>query len=137
MRLKLFFILCSAFFFCACDKIFLDIDGKEADLQGKWQMDNADTVYYNFQNNLFLYQIYRVKNQMSSIYGYYIMQGDTAIDIQLLRQQASFPLDYLRWDTLYASDGNDTIHKLLKINQLTSKKLILSSERETISFHKF
>ncbi|MDR2622005.1 MAG: lipocalin-like domain-containing protein [Dysgonamonadaceae bacterium] len=137
MKLKLFFMICSVFFFSSCDKIFLDVEGKDADLQGKWQMDNADTVYFNFQNNLFLYQIYRVKNQMSGVYGYYILQGDTTIDIQLLRTQASFSLDYLGWDTIYSSNGNDTIHKLFKIKKLTSKKLILSSDREDISFHKF
>jgi hypothetical protein len=130
-------MICSVFFFSSCDKIFLDVEGKDADLQGKWQMDNADTVYFNFQNNLFLYQIYRVKNQMSGVYGYYILQGDTTIDIQLLRTQASFSLDYLGWDTIYSSNGNDTIHKLFKIKKLTSKKLILSSDREDISFHKF
>jgi hypothetical protein len=137
MRLKLFFVICGAFFFCSCDKIFLDVEGKEADLQGKWQMDNADTVYYNFQNNLFLYQIYRVKERMSDVYGYYVMHGDTAIDVQLLRRQASFPLDYLGWDTIYSSGGNDTICKSFKIKKITGKKLILSSDREDISFHKF
>jgi hypothetical protein len=115
----------------------LDVEGKEADLQGKWQMDNADTVYYNFQNKLFLYQIYREKNQMSDVYGYYTMQGDTAVNIQLLRSLASFPLDHLGWDTLHTSDGNDMIYQLFKIKQLTSKKMILSSDRESISFHKF
>lgn len=137
MKSKLFSVICSALFFCSCDKIFLDVEGKEADLQGKWQMDNADTVYYNFQNNLFLYQIYRVKDRISGVYGYYTMYGDTAIDLQLLRTQASFPLDYLGWDTIPAPGGNDMICKLFKIKQLTSKKMILSSEGKDISFHKF
>lgn len=134
MKSKLFFIICSAFFFCSCDKIFLDVEGKDADLQGKWQMDNADTVYYNFQNNLFMYQIYRKKDQISAAYGYYIFHGDTAIDLQLLKP---FPSEYLGWDTIYASNGNDTIHKLFKIKQLTRKKMILSSDGEDNSFHKF
>ncbi|GHT55655.1 hypothetical protein FACS189451_07270 [Bacteroidia bacterium] len=137
MKFKIFLVICGAFFFCSCDKIFLDVEGKEADLQGKWQMDSADTVYYNFQNNLFLYQIYRVKDRTSNVYGYYILHGDTAIDLQLLGTQAGFPLDYLGWDTIPASDGNDTICKLFNIKQLTSKKLILSSGGKDISFHKF
>ena len=137
MRVKIFFVICSVFFFGSCDKIFLGVEGKEADLQGKWQMTNVDTVYYNFQNNLFQYQIYLVKDRISAVYGYYILHGDTAIDLQLLRVQSSFPLDYLGWDTLYASDGNDTIHKLFEIKELTCKKLILSSDNKDISFHKF
>jgi hypothetical protein len=137
MKLKLFFVTCGVFLFCSCDKIFLDVEGKDADLQGKWQMDNADTVYYNFQKNLFQYQIYQQKDKLSIACGYYVL-GDTAdIDIQLLREQASFPLNYLGWDTIQAPDGNDIIHKLFKIKQLTSKKLILSSGNEDVSFHKF
>ena len=137
MRLGLFFVICSVFCFCSCDKIFLGVEGKEADLQGKWQMTNVDTVYYNFQNNLFQYQIYLVKDQMSAAYGYYTLHGDTAIDLQLLSIHSYLPLDYLGWNILYGSNGNDTIHKLFKIKQLTCKKLILSSDKEEISFHKF
>jgi len=136
MKVKIFFVICSVFFFYSCDKIFLGVDGKEADLQGKWQMDNADTVYYNFQNNLFQYQIYLEKNKLSMVYGYYIMQGDS-IDLRLLRIYASFPMDYLGWDTIPGPYGNDTICKSFKIEQLTSKRLILSSDNEDISFHKF
>jgi len=137
MRVKIFLVICSVFFFGSCDKIFLGVEGKDADLQGKWQMDNADTVYYNFQNNLFQYQIYLEKDQMSNIYGFYILHGDTAIDLQLLRENVSFSLDYLRWDTIYALNGPDTIYKSFIIKQLTSKKLVLSSDNEDISFHKF
>ena len=139
MRLRLFFVICSVFFFCSCDKIFLDVEGKDADLQGKWQMTNVDTVYYNFQNNLFQYQIYWEKDQALVAYGYYILHGDTAIDLQLLRLKSYLPLDHLGWDTIYSSssDGNDTIYKSFKIEQLTSKRLVLSSDNEAIAFHKF
>jgi len=115
----------------------LDVEGKEADLQGKWQMDNADTIFYNFQKNLFQYQIYKGKDQLSEVFGYYILHSDTAIDIKFLRMQTSFPLDYLGWDTIYSSNGNDTIHKLFNIEQLTNKKLVLSSNNGKMSFHKF
>ena len=137
MRVKIFLVICSVFFFYSCDKIFLDVEGKEADLQGKWQMDNADTIFYNFQKNLFQYQIYKGKDQLSEVFGYYILHSDTAIDIKFLRMQTSFPLDYLGWDTIYSSNGNDTIHKLFNIEQLTNKKLILSSNNGKKSFHKF
>jgi len=137
MKIKLFFVICSVFFFYSCDKIFLDVEGKEADLQGKWQMDNADTVFYNFQKNLFQYQIYKEKDQQSVVFGYYVLHSDTAIDIKFLKMQTSIPLDYLGWDTIYSTDGNDTIHKLFRIEQLTSKKLTLSSNNGKMSFHKF
>ena len=137
MRKTLFFVICSLIFLISCDKLFVRISGREADLQGKWQMDNSGAVYYNFQNSLFQYQIYIEKDQMAQVYGYYTLYGDTALDLRLLREYASFPLDYLEWDTLRSSTGQDTIFKAFKIEQLTSKKLILSLNNEKISFHKF
>ena len=136
MKLRLFLVICSVFFFYSCDKIFLGVEGKQADLQGKWQMTNVDTVYFNFQNNLFQYQIYLKKDSISAVYGYYIMQGDS-IELRLLRIYAKFPLDYLKWDTLPGPFENDTIYKSFRIEQLTGKKLILSSDNENIAFHKF
>lgn len=100
-------------------------------------MENVDTVYYNFQKNLFQYQIYRKKETISSAFGYYTLKGDTAIDLKLLREYASFSLDHLEWDTLYSSAKKDTIFKAFRIEKLTSKKLILSSDKGKITFHKF
>ena len=140
MRKTLFFVTCSLLFLLtliACDKFFVGVSGKEADLQGKWQMDNADTVYYNFQNSLFRYQIYRRENQISNVQGYYILYDDTELELRLLREYASFSLDYLRWDTLQSVTGHDTIFKIYKIEKFTKKELILSSDNERLSFHKF
>jgi len=137
MNKTLLFVICSLLFLVSCDKLFVHISGKEADLQGKWQMDNADTVYFNFQNSLFQYQIYRKKDAMSSVFGYYVLHGDTALDVRLLREYASFSLNYLGWDTLRSATGQDTIFKAFKIRQFTSKKLILYSDKGTESFHKF
>ena len=137
MKQTLFFVTCSLLFLISCDSIFVHISGKEADLQGKWQMDNADTVYYNFQNDLFLYQIYRKKGAMSSVNGYYVLYGDTVLDLRLLREYSSSSLDYLGWDTLFSSTGRDTIFKTFKIEKLTNKQLILNSNNGKMSFHKF
>jgi hypothetical protein len=139
MKKTLFFVFCSLSFLVSCDKIFLDVEGKDADLQGKWQMDNADTVYFNFQKNLFQYQIYRKKGDASTsvAYGYYTLHGDTAIDLKLLREFSPFPLDYLGWDTLYAAAKKDTLAKTFKIKEINNKKLIIFSDNETLSFHKF
>jgi len=124
-------------FLVSCDKLFVSISGKEADLQGKWQMDNADTVYYNFQNSLFLYQIYLQKDDISAVQGYYTLYGDTALDLRLLREYSSISLNYLGWDTLRSVAGQDTIFKRFTIEKFTSKQLILSSNDGKLSFHKF
>ena len=137
MRKTVFFVICNLLFLVACDKILVGVSEKEADLQGKWQMDNADTVYYNFQNNLFQYQIYQTKDNMSMVYGYYVIYGDTAIDLRLLREYSAIHLDYLGWDTLYSSTGQDTIFKRFTIEKLTNNILFLSSNNIKTSLHKF
>jgi hypothetical protein len=137
MRRTLFFVVCSLLCLVSCDKLFVSISGKEAQLQGKWQMDNADSVYYNFQNSLFSYQIYQGENKVSQIFGYYTLYGDTALDLRLLAEHAFFSLDYLGWDTLRSETGQDTIFKAFKIEKFTNKKLILNSNNGKVSFHKF
>ena len=137
MKKTLFFVICSLVLLVSCDKLFVHISGKEAELQGKWQMDNADTVYFNFQNSLFQYQIYLKKDVISSVVGYYYLYGDTAIDLRLLRQYASFSLDYLGWDTLCSATGQDTIFKAFKIESFTNNKLILTSDNGKLSFHRY
>jgi len=137
LRKAIFFVTCAFLLLVACDKLFVGVSGKKAELQGKWQMNGADTVYYNFQNDIFLYQIYLTKSEISQVYGYYNLYGDTSIDLRLLRDYALFPLDYLGWDTLHSATGQDTIFKSFKIEKLTSKDLILSSDNGMMSFHKF
>jgi len=137
MKKTLFFVIYCLSFLIACDGIFVHVSGKEADLQGKWQMNNADTVYYNFQNSLFQYQIYLKKDQMYSVQGYYVLHGDKALELRLLRQYSSKSLNYLGWDTLPSPTGQDTIFKIFTIEKFTTKELILSSENEKVSFHKF
>ena len=137
MRKTLIFVICSLVFLLSCDDMFVRISGKEAELQGKWKMDNADTVYYNFQNSIFQYQIYRKENSISHVYGYYTLYGDTALDIRLLTEYANFSLDYLKWDTLYSTTNQDTIFKSYKIEKFTKKQLTLYSDNERTSFHKF
>ena len=100
-------------------------------------MDKADTVYCNFQNSLFKYQIYIKKDLILSADGYYVLYGDTALDLRLLKEYSTINLDYLGWDTLHASTGQDTIHKRFTIEKLTNKVLVLSSNNETTSLHKF
>jgi len=137
MKQTIFFVTCSFLFFIACDKLFVGVSGKEADLQGKWQKDDADTVFFNFQKSLFLYQIYVTKEEIPQVYGYYTLYGDTSIDLRLLTVYSPYSLDYLGWDTLRSATGQDTIFKSFKIEKFTSKELILSSNKGIMSFHKF
>jgi len=136
MKKTLFLIYCFLLM-AACDTIFVHVSGKDIDLQGKWQMENVDTVYYNFQNSLFQYQIYRKKDVMSQAYGFYYLRGDTGLELRLLREYSPFSLDYLGWDTLYSETKQDTVIKAFKIERLTGSKLILSSDEGIISFRKF
>jgi len=137
MKKTIVFVVCSLLFFVSCDKIFVHVSGTAAELQGKWQMDDADTVYFNFQNNLFQYQIYRMPNVMSQAYGFYYVRENKGLDLALLREYAYFPLDYLGWDTLRSVTGLDTIFQSFTIEKLTNTKLILQSEKGKFSFHKF
>jgi len=138
MKKTFLFVTCSLLFLASCDRIFVHVSGMAAELQGKWQMDNADTVYYNFQNSLFQYQIYRKPNAMSQAFGFYFVHGNTDLELRLLQEYAAFPLDYMGWDTLHsATAGFDTIFQTFKIEQITSTKLILQSDKGKFSFHKF
>ena len=137
MKKTVFFVICSLVCLVSCDKIFVYISGKEADLQGKWQIDNADTIYYNFQNSLFLYQIYLKEDKISSAQGYYTLYDDTALELRLLRKYSSSSLNLIGWDTLHSSTDQDTIFKRYTIDKFTKKQLILSSNDEKSSFHKF
>ena len=124
--------------FAACDKLFLDVEGKEADLQGKWQKVSADTIFFNFQKEIFQHQRYNAEQDSFFIsYGYYKLYGDTAIRLDLLKQYSSGHLDYLGWDTIYAPANKDTLTRKFNIELLTNKKLILSSGEEKLTFKKF
>jgi len=134
MKGTLLFVVCGFFLLISCDVIFVHVSGREIELQGKWQMDDADAVFFNFQNNLFLYQI---KDEKSQGYGYYTMYGDTGLELRLLRKYTNLSLDHLKWDTLRSVTGQDTIFKVYQIEKLTGKQLILKSNNGTINFHKF
>ena len=137
MRKTVFFVISLFLFLVSCDKLLFNISGKEADLQGKWQMDNVDTVFYNFQNSLFQYQIYTQKDVMMAVNGYYTLYGDSAIDLRLIREYSPIHLDFLGWDTLYSSTNKDIIFNRFTIEKFNKKQLILNSNKGKVSFHKF
>ena len=142
MRKTLIFVTCGLLCILtliACDKLFVGVSGKEADLQGKWQMDEADAVFFNFQNSLFRYQGLSGRGSGT---GYYTLYEDTYIELRLLQEHTSSVLarylSNLEWETLPSStDNQDTITKTYHVEKLAKKKLILSSGNERLSFHKF
>ncbi|MDR1563000.1 MAG: hypothetical protein LBS54_08000 [Dysgonamonadaceae bacterium] len=137
----LFIAFCCMVLFIACDNIFLRIDNSmESKLQGKWRMEFADTVFFNFQNKLFQYQIYNpLESRFDYTFGYYGLSGDTTINIEILLNGAYIPFGELRWDTV--PDLNDSnVRKIVKpflIKELTDGSLILSSEGNNFSFWRF
>ena len=137
MKKTVFFVICSLLCLVSCDRLFVDMSGKEADLQGKWQTDNADTVFYNFQSSLLQYQIYLQEGKMSLVQGYYTLYGDTVLDLRLLTEYSAISLDHLGWDTLRSSTYQDTVFKKFTIDKFTKKQLVLSSNNVKVSLHKF
>jgi hypothetical protein len=131
------YIVLSLLLLSACDKLFLDVDGDQADLQGKWQLVPADTVYFNFQKNLFQYQIYLAKDSIKQAYGYYTFEENDSIRLDLLPHFTQFLPGQLDWEVIPGENNADTIRKIFHIDLVNSKKLVLTSGRETLTFQKF
>ena len=131
------YILLSVLIFSACDKLFLDVEGNEADLQGKWQQTPADTVYFNFQKSLFQYQIYVKKDSIKQAYGYYTLKENNYIQLDILLQTSQLPSNHWDWDIIPGEDRKDTLRQIFRIDLINSEKLVLSSGNETLRFHKF
>jgi hypothetical protein len=134
-------VLCVIILFTACDNIFTKVKGKEAELQGKWRMESVDTIFFNFQNKLFQYQIYNHQDdRFDYTFGYYQLLDDTAINIEIqLNNNIYIPFDELKWDTVpdLKETYKNKIFKQFEIKTITNKKLILSTEGHELSFHKF
>ena len=138
MKKTLLFVTCSLLCLASCDKIFVHVSETAAEIQGKWQMENADSVFYNFQNNLFQYQIYMKPNAISQAYGFYYVRGNNELELRLLKELSTVSLDHLEWDTHYSASGKqDTVVQTFKIDKVTRTQLILQSDKGKISFHKF
>ncbi len=109
-------------------------------LEGKWQLQtveseagviSVDTVYYNFQNTLFMYQVYQ-KSSDSFIYqyGYNVLEEDNQLRIQL--EHDPRPVDkFLPYTDWSANPCNFTVERV------NHKQLILNSEGKRYLFRKF
>ena len=106
----------------------------ESKLFGKWQLQkveasgnvqNVDTVYFNFEHSLFMYQVYVTEiDSFRHQYGYNTLEGEKTLLLELEND----PRPYTDWNS---SKQTYTIDKL------ESKQLILSREGKTYTFRKF
>ncbi|RHJ91809.1 hypothetical protein DW095_09335 [Bacteroides sp. AM07-16] len=109
-------------------------------LDGKWQLQqveengivqNVDTIYYNFQTSLFMYQIYDPGlDDYRQSFGFNTKEGDNKLLIELTsnpKPVESF-LKYTDWPTP---------QKVFIIEKADRKKLILESDGKRYIFRKF
>ncbi len=120
--------------FTACSK---DTDDK---LEGKWQLRQVtvegtiipvDTVWYNFQNNLFSYQLYNTSTKAyRQQYGFKTITGK-----QLLLELDHYPIPNTEF--LPLTDWDD-VKRTFSITKLDASDLILTDDAgKTYTFHKF
>lgn len=109
----------------------------ESKLFGKWQLQkveasgdvqNVDTVYFNFEHSLFMYQVYVTEiDSFRHQYGYNTLEGEKTLLLELENNPGPI-MPYTDWNS---SKQTYTIDKL------ESKQLILSREGKTYTFRKF
>jgi hypothetical protein len=117
--------------FAACSN---DLERK---IEGKWQLKEViegdkvtvvDTVYYNFQNTLFMYQIANGAPNTNAIsYGYKTEQNDGE-DLLLELEDANFIKERTDWTELKT---------LFTVEDVSHSKLILKSNGKIYQFDKF
>lgn len=105
-------------------------------LFGKWQLQkvetsgdvqNVDTVYFNFEHSLFMYQVYVTEiDSFRHQYGYNTLEGEKTLLLELENDPTFLP--YTDWDSA---------KQTYTIEKLESKQLILSREGKTYTFRKF
>ena len=112
----------------------------QSKLYGKWQLqevevngvvEKVDTVYYNFQQDLFMYQIYRPQTQSYSYrYGYDIMEGEKTVHIELINDPGALSsfLPLTDWSSA---------KRTFTIDKVSNKQLIMNSEGKNYTFRKF
>lgn len=112
----------------------------EHKLEGKWQLQQveangdviqADTVFYNFQNILFMYQVYISDlDSFSNQHGYNTLKDETSLTLELANdpRPATNFLPRTDWKSKT---------RTFSIEKLSGKQLILNSEGKRYIFRKF
>lgn len=114
-----------------CDKM-------TTDLEGQWQLNTVeaggevqqvDTVWYNFQTSLFRYQIYAPQTDTWTMaYGYNAYEGKD-LSLRLFIDDSN--RDFLQ-RTDWEADTRDFI-----VEKVDGKRLVLRSEGKTYTFTKY
>ena len=113
------------------------------DLEGKWLLKEVidadgivhkvDTVWYNFQNTLFMYQLYDATEESPKYkhcYGFKTRESEERILLELTSYGTTVDdfLPYTDWST-----GSRTF----TVERVSGNQLILSSEEKQYKFHSF
>ena len=127
---------CLGFFllFASCNS---DIGDR---LEGKWQLqqvetngvsEKADTVFYNFQTSLFMYQIYRPHTDaFSSCYGFKMMETKNQLLLELTNYAVALQkfLPLTDWESA---------SRRFTVEEITDKRLVLNGDGKRYTFRKF
>ena len=115
-------------------------DSLERHLEGKWQLktveqngqvETVDTVWYNFQNSLFEYQVYvPAIDSVRNMYGYKTLADDRHLELELVSHFITIK------DFLPLTDWS-SYKRTFQIEESTGSRLILSSEGKTYTFKKY
>ncbi|MGM9796125.1 MAG: lipocalin-like domain-containing protein [Parabacteroides sp.] len=115
-------------------------DSLEHHLEGKWQLKTVeqngkieivDTVWYNFQNSLFEYQVYvPAIDSVRNMYGYKTLADDLHLELELVSYFITIK------DFLPLTDWSSP-KRTFQIEESSSNLLILSSEGKTYKFEKY
>lgn len=115
-------------------------DSLEHHLEGKWQLKTVeqngkieivDTVWYNFQNSLFEYQVYvPAIDSVRNMYGYKTLADDQHLELELVSYFTTIK------DFLPLTDWSSP-KRTFQIEDSTGSRLILSSEGKTYTFKKY
>lgn len=115
-------------------------DSLERHLEGKWQLktvelngeiETVDTVWYNFQNSLFEYQVYvPAIDSVRNMYGYKTLADDQHLELELVSYFTTIK------DFLPLTDWSSPV-RTFQIEESTGSRLILSSEGKTYTFKKY
>ena len=115
-------------------------DSLERQLEGKWQLktveqngqiETVDTVWYNFQNSLFEYQVYvPTIDSVRNMYGYKTLVDDQHLELELVSYFITIK------DFLPITDWSSP-KRTFQIEESTGSRLTLSSEGKTYTFKKY
>ncbi|MDR1357704.1 MAG: lipocalin-like domain-containing protein [Tannerellaceae bacterium] len=109
-------------------------------LDGKWQLqqvetegkvEKLDTIYYNFQTSLFMYQIYNpATDAFSHCYGFKVMETKKQVMLELTNYSVSLNkfLPQTDWETPT---------RRFIVEELTDKRLVMKGDDRRYTFRRF